>query len=193
MTVAIVDCGGANLRSVQRAIELRNQKAIITRNKSDISKASFVILPGVGSAKSVMNSLESNELIEIIKNLTKPVLGICIGMHVLFDRSEEHDTKCMEIISGDIKKFDSMLNLKIPQMGWNKVSFLVENTKKLDNYYYFANSYYSQIYENTLASAEYGHPFAAAVQKDNFIGCQFHPEKSSSAGIEFLDYFLSIN
>ena len=94
---------------------------------------------------------------------------------------------------GDIKKFDSMLNLKIPQMGWNKVSFLLENTKKLDNYYYFANSYYSQIYENTLASAEYGHPFAAAVQKDNFIGCQFHPEKSSSAGIEFLDYFLSIN
>jgi glutamine amidotransferase len=178
---------------VQRAIELRDQKAIITRNKSDISKASFVILPGVGSAKSVMNSLESNELIEIIKNLTKPVLGICIGMHVLFDRSEEHDTKCMEIISGDIKKFNSMLNLKVPQMGWNKVSFLQENTKKLDNYYYFANSYYSQIYENTLASAEYGHPFAAAVQKDNFIGCQFHPEKSSSAGIEFLDYFLSIN
>ena len=190
MTVAIVDCGGANLRSVQRAIELRDQKAIITRNKSDISKASFVILPGVGSAKSVMNSLESNELIEIIKNLTKPVLGICIGMHVLFDRSEEHDTKCMEIISGDIKKFDSMLNLKIPQMGWNKVSFLLENTKKLDNYYYFANSYFNPINQFTIAQSQYGASFTAAIKYKNFIGCQFHPEKSSLAGSKFLKNFL---
>ncbi len=191
MTVAIVDCGGANLRSVQRAVEIHNMKAVITNDKAKISTASFVILPGVGSAQSVMQSLKSNNLIESIKSLTQPVLGICIGMHILFDRSDEHDTNCMSIISGDIKKFDSVSSLKVPHMGWNRVTFIQEQTKKLDNYYYFANSYYSKIFNQTIATAEYGAPFAAAIQKNNFLGCQFHPEKSSLAGRNFLEYFFN--
>ncbi len=129
MTVAIVDCGGANLRSVQRAIELRNMKTTITAKKSDILKASYVILPGVGSADSVMSSLKSNDLVETIKNLSQPVLGICIGMHILFESSEENHTSCMGIISGKIKKFKFKDSFKVPQMGWNKVSFLDDAQK----------------------------------------------------------------
>jgi glutamine amidotransferase len=191
MTVAIVDCGGENLRSVQRAVEIHKIKAVITNDKAKVSNASFVILPGVGSAQNVMQSLESNNLIETIKSLTQPVLGICIGMHILFDRSEEQDTECMKIISGNVKKFNSDRRFKVPQMGWNKVTFLKEQTKDLDDYYYFANSYYSQIINQTIATAEHSVPFTAAIQKNNFLGCQFHPEKSSFAGRKFLEYFFN--
>ena len=99
MTVAIIDCGGANLRSVQKAVELQDMKAVITIDKNIISNASFVILPGVGSAMSVMNNLQDNNLTETIKELTMPVLGICIGMHVLFDYSAEHNTECLGTVS----------------------------------------------------------------------------------------------
>ena len=191
MTVAIVDCGGENLRSVQRAVEIHKIKAVITNDKAKVSNASFVILPGVGSAQTVMQSLESKNLIETIKSLTQPVLGICIGMHILFDRSEEQDTECMKIISGNVKKFNSDRRFKVPQMGWNKVTFLKEQTKDLDDYYYFANSYYSQIINQTIATAEHSVPFTAAIQKNNFLGCQFHPEKSSFAGRKFLEYFFN--
>lgn len=191
MTVAIVDCGGENLRSVQRAVEIHKIKAVITNDKAKVSNASFVILPGVGSAQNVMQSLESKNLIETIKSLTQPVLGICIGMHILFDRSEEQDTECMKIISGNVKKFNSDKRFKVPQMGWNKVTFLKEQTKDLDDYYYFANSYYSQIINQTIATAEHSVPFTAAIQKNNFLGCQFHPEKSSFAGRKFLEYFFN--
>jgi glutamine amidotransferase len=191
MTVAIVDCGGENLRSVQKAVEIHKMKAVITNDKARVSNASFVILPGVGSAQNVMQSLESKNLIETIKSLTQPVLGICIGMHILFDRSEEQDTECMKIISGNVKKFNSDRRFKVPQMGWNKVTFLKEQTKDLDDYYYFANSYYSQIINQTIATAEHSVPFTAAIQKNNFLGCQFHPEKSSFAGRKFLEYFFN--
>ena len=191
MTVAIVDCGGENLRSVQRAVEIHKIKAVITNDKAKVSNASFVILPGVGSAQNVMQTLESKNLIETIKSLTQPVLGICIGMHILFDRSEEQDTECMKIISGNVKKFNSDRRFKVPQMGWNKVTFLKEQTKDLDDYYYFANSYYSQIINQTIATAEHNVPFTAAIQKNNFLGCQFHPEKSSFAGRKFLEYFFN--
>lgn len=191
MTVAIVDCGGENLRSVQRAVEIHKIKAVITNDKAKVSNASFVILPGVGSAQNVMQSLESKNLIETIKSLTQPVLGICIGMHILFDRSEEQDTECMKIISGNVKKFNSDRRFKVPQMGWNKVTFLKEQTKDLDDYYYFANSYYSKIINQTIATAEHSVPFTAAIQKNNFLGCQFHPEKSSFAGRKFLEYFFN--
>tara|TARA_B110000008_G_scaffold260177_1_gene280638 strand:+ start:124 stop:705 length:582 start_codon:yes stop_codon:yes gene_type:complete len=191
MTVAIVDCGGENLRSVQRAVEIHKIKAVITNDKAKVSNASFVILPGVGSAQNVMQSLESKNLIETIKSLTQPVLGICIGMHILFDRSEEQDTECLKIISGNVKKFNSDRRFKVPQMGWNKVTFLKEQTKDLDDYYYFANSYYSQIINQTIATAEHSVPFTAAIQKNNFLGCQFHPEKSSFAGRKFLEYFFN--
>jgi len=176
MTVAIIDCGGANLRSVQKAVELRSMKTIITNNKDVVSNASFVILPGVGSASSVMNSLKSNSLIPTIKNLTQPVLGICIGMHVLFDHSEEHDTECMGIIAGNIKKFKPDINIKVPQMGWNKVTFNDSNENKLDDYYYFANSYYSPISNYALATQIIACPIQLLFNQITFMDANFIPK-----------------
>ena len=190
MTVAIIDSGGSNLRSVAKAIDRLNKTYVITDNADEIMKASFVILPGVGSAKNVMSELKNKDLIDVINNLKQPVLGICIGMQILFEYSAEGNTKCLGLIEGDIQKFDESTDLKVPQMGWNKVTFSDQKLKKFNNYYYFANSYYSDIQKHTTATSEYGNIFTSVVEKNNFLGCQFHPEKSSDAGEYFLQYFF---
>ena len=190
MTVAIIDSGGSNLRSVAKAIDRLNKSYVITDIADEIMKASFVILPGVGSAKNVMSELKKKNLIDVINNLKQPVLGICIGMQILFEYSAEGNTKCLGLIKGDIQKFDESTDLKVPQMGWNKVTFSDQRLKKFNNYYYFANSYYSSIQKHTTATSEYGEIFTSVVEKNNFLGCQFHPEKSSEAGEYFLQYFF---
>ena len=190
MTVAIIDSGGSNLRSVAKAIDRLNKSYVITDIADEIMKASFVILPGVGSAKNVMSELKNKDLIDVINNLKQPVLGICIGMQILFEYSAEGNTKCLGLIEGDIQKFDKSTDLKVPQMGWNKVTFSDQKLKKFNNYYYFANSYYSDIQKHTTATSEYGDIFTSVVEKNNFLGCQFHPEKSSDAGEYFLQYFF---
>ena len=190
MTVGIIDSGGSNLRSVAKAIDRLNKSYVITDIADEIMKASFVILPGVGSAKNVMSELKKKNLIDVINNLKQPVLGICIGMQILFEYSAEGNTKCLGLIKGDIQKFDESTDLKVPQMGWNKVTFSDQKLKKFNNYYYFANSYYSDIQKHTTATSEYGNIFTSVVEKNNFLGCQFHPEKSSDAGEYFLQYFF---
>ena len=190
MTVAIIDSGGSNLRSVAKAIDRLNKSYVITDIADEIMKASFVILPGVGSAEIVMNELRKKNLVDVINNLKQPVLGICIGMQILFEYSSEGNTKCLGLIEGDIQKFDESTDLKVPQMGWNKVTFSDQKLKKFNNYYYFANSYYSGIQKHTTATSEYGDIFTSVVEKNNFLGCQFHPEKSSEAGEYFLQYFF---
>ncbi len=190
MTVAIIDSGGSNLRSVAKAIDRLNKSYVITDIADEIMKASFVILPGVGSAKNVMSELKKKDLVDVINNLKQPVLGICIGMQILFEYSAEGNTKCLGLIEGDIQKFDESTDLKVPQMGWNKVTFSDQKLKKFNNYYYFANSYYSDIQKHTTATSEYGNIFTSVVEKNNFLGCQFHPEKSSDAGEYFLQYFF---
>ena len=190
MTVAIIDSGGSNLRSVAKAVDRLNKSYVITDIADEIMKASFVILPGVGSAKNVMSELKKKNLIDVINNLKQPVLGICIGMQILFEYSAEGNTKCLGLIKGDIQKFDESTDLKVPQMGWNKVTFSDQRQKKFNNYYYFANSYYSDIQKHTTATSEYGNIFTSVVEKNNFLGCQFHPEKSSDAGEYFLQYFF---
>ena len=190
MTVAIIDSGGSNLRSVAKAIDRLNKTYVITDIADEIMKASFVILPGVGSAKNVMSELKKKDLVDVINNLKQPVLGICIGMQILFEYSAEGNTKCLGLIEGDIQKFDESTDLKVPQMGWNKVTFSDQKLKKFNNYYYFANSYYSDIQKHTTATSEYGDIFTSVVEKNNFLGCQFHPEKSSDAGEYFLQYFF---
>ncbi len=190
MTVAIIDSGGSNLRSVAKAIDRLNKSYVITDIADEIMKASFVILPGVGSARNVMSELKKKNLIDVINNLKQPVLGICIGMQILFEYSAEGNTKCLGLIEGDIQKFDESTDLKVPQMGWNKVTFSDQKLKKFNNYYYFANSYYSDIQKHTTATSEYGDIFTSVVEKNNFLGCQFHPEKSSEAGEYFLQYFF---
>ncbi len=190
MTVAIIDSGGSNLRSVAKAIDRLNKSYVITDIADEIMKASFVILPGVGSARNVMSELKKKNLVDVINNLKQPVLGICIGMQILFEYSAEGNTKCLGLIEGDIQKFDKSTDLKVPQMGWNKVTFSDQKLKKFNNYYYFANSYYSDIQKHTTAISEYGNIFTSVVEKNNFLGCQFHPEKSSDAGEYFLQYFF---
>ena len=190
MTVAIIDSGGSNLRSVAKAIDRLNKSYVITDIADEIMKASFVILPGVGSAEIAKNELRKKNLVDVINNLKQPVLGICIGMQILFEYSAEGNTKCLGLIEGDIQKFDRSLDLKVPQMGWNKVTFSDQKLKKFNNYYYFANSYYSSIQKHTTATSEYGDIFTSVVEKNNFLGCQFHPEKSSEAGEYFLQYFF---
>ena len=190
MTVAIIDSGGSNLRFVAKAVDRLNKSYVITDIADEIMKASFVILPGVGSAKNVMSELKKKNLIDVINNLKQPVLGICIGMQILFEYSAEGNTKCLGLIKGDIQKFDESTDLKVPQMGWNKVTFSDQKLKKLNNYYYFANSYYSSIQKYSTATSEYGDIFTSVVKKNNFLGCQFHPEKSSEAGEYFLQYFF---
>jgi len=190
VTVAIIDSGGSNLRSVAKAIDRLNKSYVITDIADEIMKASFVILPGVGSAEIVMNELRKKNLVNVINNLKQPVLGICIGMQILFEYSAEGNTKCLGLIEGEIQKFDESADLKVPQMGWNKVTFSDQKLKKFNNYYYFANSYYSGIQKHTTATSEYGDIFTSVVEKNNFLGCQFHPEKSSEAGEYFLQYFF---
>tara|TARA_B100000683_G_C12409678_1_gene523283 strand:+ start:21 stop:602 length:582 start_codon:yes stop_codon:yes gene_type:complete len=190
VTVAIIDSGGSNLRSVAKAIDRLNKSYVITDIADEIMKASFVILPGVGSARNVMSELKKKNLVDVINNLKQPVLGICIGMQILFEYSAEGNTKCLGLIEGDIQKFDESTDLKVPQMGWNKVTFSDQKLKKFNNYYYFANSYYSDIQKHTTATSEYGDIFTSVVEKNNFLGCQFHPEKSSDAGEYFLQYFF---
>lgn len=189
MTVAIINSGGANLGSVQRAVDKIGYKAIITKDINDIINSTHVIIPGVGSAHNVMRSLKETNLIQIIKNLSQPVLGICIGMQILFEFSDEGKVDCLGLIPGSVERFKKLDNLKVPQMGWNKVSFNNSLTE-FDNYYYFANSYFNPINQFTIAQSQYGISFTAAIKYKNFIGCQFHPEKSSLAGSKFLNNFL---
>lgn len=189
MTVAIINSGGANLGSVQRAVDKIGYKAIITREIKDISDSTHVIIPGVGSAYNVMRSLKKTNLIQTIKSLSQPVLGICIGMQILFEFSDEGKVDCLGLIPGSVEKFKSLDDLKVPQMGWNKVSFN-NSLSEFNNYYYFANSYFNPINQFTIAQSQYGVSFTAAIKYKNFIGCQFHPEKSSLAGSKFLKNFL---
>ena len=189
MTVAIINSGGANLGSVQRAVDKIGYKAIITREIKDISDSTHVIIPGVGSAYNVMRSLKKTNLIQTIKSLSQPVLGICIGMQILFEFSDEGKVDCLGLIPGSVERFKSLDHLKVPQMGWNKVSFN-NSLSEFDNYYYFANSYFNPINQFTIAQSQYGVSFTAAIKYKNFIGCQFHPEKSSLAGSKFLKNFL---
>ena len=192
MSIAIIDCGGSNLRSVQHAFQLKGYEADVTTEKTQIGKASHVVIPGVGSAGKVMNALDSLKLTSLIKELRQPVLGICIGMQIFYEYSQEQKTKCLGIIQGEIKKLPIEQGIKIPQMGWNEVVFDQNALSNLNNYYYFANSYYAEGSLETAAVTNYKVTMSSVVIKNNFIGCQFHPEKSSVAGEQFLDYFLGL-
>ncbi len=192
MSIAIIDCGGANLQSVQHAFQLKGYEANITTENTKIDQASHVVIPGVGSAGKVMNALDSLKLTSLIKELRQPVLGICIGMQIFYEYSQEQNTKCLGIIKGEIKKLPIEQGIKIPQMGWNEVVFDQNALSNLNNHYYFANSYYAEGSLETAAVTNYKVTMSSVVIKNNFIGCQFHPEKSSVAGEKFLDYFVGL-
>lgn len=193
MKLAIVKYNAGNIQSVLYALERIGMEAVVTDDHAELQSADKVIFPGVGEASSAMNYLKERELDTLIKSLTQPVLGICLGMQLMCTHSEENDTECLGLFDTEVKKFTG--HLKIPQIGWNLVQ---ETTAPLfnqlhkDPYCYFVHSYYAALCEETAAVTEYGVRFSSALQKGNFYGVQFHPEKSAAVGEQLLKNFIHL-
>jgi len=194
--VAIVDSIGSNLASLIFALNRIGSSFEITDEIDVLNKASHIILPGVGAAKNAMTKLKQRKLIDEISKLTKPTLGICLGMQIFMDASDEDDAKCLGIISNTCRPFENNRDYPVPHMGWNKVRFnrdsLLTKNLKDEDYYYFVHSYYVPICSETIGVSSYPIEFSAVVQKDNFFGTQFHPEKSGLSGSKILQNFVSL-
>ena len=194
--VILVDAGGSNIGSVRYALQRLGVEAELSADAGRIRAARHVILPGVGAAAPGMRRLREAGLIEVIRALTQPVLGVCLGMQLLFERSEEGDTPCLGVVAGVVQRFAQHEDLRVPHMGWNELR--VERMHPLldgvdgDAYAYFVHSYAAPLGPTTLASTEHGGAFAAIVQQNNFFGMQFHPERSGRIGAQLLRNFLSL-
>ena len=194
MEVAIIDYGAGNIRSLQFALERLGVRGHLTSDPEQIVKADQVIFPGQGAAQTAMNKLKKHGLDQLIPQLKQPVLGICLGMQLLCDYTEEGDVEGLGIIQGKVKRFSNQL--KVPQMGWNTVyetqTALFQNIKP-DEFMYLVHSYFVPILPETIAKSTYDQPYSVAVNKDNFYGVQFHPEKSSKAGQQLLQNFFNLS
>ena len=194
--IAVIEGGGANFLSVTTALDRLKIDYKFTHDADIINSADGVILPGVGSAKYAMESLNKNGLVDVIRNLKTPLLGICLGMQLLYEYSTEGDVDCLGVIPGKINRFTPGANLIVPHMGWNdlnieKNSPLINGLGSEDNVY-FVHSFYAPINDATIASCEYGVQFSAIAQNNNFYGMQFHPEKSGVLGERLLSNFFGI-
>lgn len=191
--IAIIDYTAGNVKSVENAVRKLGFNTLITCNLEEIRKADKVIFPGVGEASTAMKYLESLKLDELIPTLTQPFLGICLGQQLLCNFSEEGETKCLGIFNLSVKKFPS--KDIVPHMGWNNLQKRKGEILKgisEENNFYFVHSYYCEIGENTTSECDYILPFSATLQKDNFYGTQFHPEKSGDVGSVVLQNFLKL-
>lgn len=197
MNVAIIKYNAGNIFSVDCALRRIGITAEITDDPEKIRKADKVIFPGVGEASSAMAHLRHHRLDEVIRNLSQPLLGICIGQQLLCAHSEEGDTDCIGIFDVPVKRFQpSADGLKIPHMGWNCIQLTTENpllTEALDNnFVYYVHSFYVPLNCWTIAKTEYIGEFSAAMRKDNFFATQFHPEKSGDVGERILKNFIEL-
>ncbi len=193
-TVAIIDSGGANIASLVFALQRLGQPAILTTDPMTITRAGRVILPGVGAAKDAMQRLRQHGLIDVIRSLTQPVLGICLGMQLLADASEEEDVECLGIIPGTAATLPGSAAWPVPNMGWCPIGVCARDAV-LDDvadgaYFYFLHSYALPVSDDTLATADHAESFAAIIRRRNFVAAQFHPERSSAAGSRLLRNFL---
>lgn len=206
MNLAIIKYNAGNIQSVLNALERLGLQATVTDNPEKIRAADKVIFPGVGEASSAMKSLQQNNLDKVIKELKQPVLGICVGMQLLCNRSEENNTTCLGIVPIQVKRFPTTplsisdgegpeVRLKVPQIGWNTIynlqSALFKNIAN-NSYIYNVHSYYAEDSKYTIAQCNYGLEYAAAIQKDNFYGVQFHTEKSAETGDKIIKNFLEL-
>jgi len=191
--VAIIDYGAGNVQSVQFAFERLGIQSIVTSDSSKIQSASHVIFPGVGHAKAAKSHLVETGLIDVIKTLNQPVLGICLGMQLLCNQTEEGQTKGLQIFDTSVVKFDA--DLKVPAVGWAPVKSKNHPLFEcLDNeQFYFVHSYYAQVSEATIGLADYQISYSAALANKNFLGVQFHPERSGKAGEQLLTNFLNLS
>ena len=200
--IAVIDYDAGNINSVIKALEYLGEKPVLTRDSDTLLKADHVILPGVGAFGDAMEKLNSYELVPVIKEIVDkgtPFLGICLGLQLLFEESEESEgVSGLGLLKGKIIKFPTDLGYKVPQIGWNSLHF--DNPGKLFKgidegaYVYFVHSYYLKAEEPEIvtASADYAAHLHASVEKDNVFGCQFHPEKSSDVGLKILENFVRL-
>ncbi|BBU95192.1 imidazole glycerol phosphate synthase subunit HisH [Providencia hangzhouensis] len=197
MNVVILDTGCANLASVAYAVKRLGYNPVVSRDTNTILQADKVFLPGVGTASAAMEKLTERELVPLIKALTQPVLGICLGMQLLGSFSEEGQSTVplLGLIDSPVQKMDAN-GLPVPHSGWNQVKALAGNPLFRDipdnAYFYFVHSYSMPISSNTIAQTQYGNPFSSAVNCDNFYGVQFHPERSGAAGSRLIQNFLEM-
>lgn len=193
--IQIIDYGAGNIRNVCTALTKIGQKYILLNEGKSLDPAKKVIFPGVGAAGSAMQNLRECRFDSAIKKIEAPFLGICLGMQLLFEHSQENDTNCLGIIKGRVRKFGD--DVKVPQIGWNKVK--IEQNDQLfkdipdESYFYFVNSYFVDCEDKfALGTSAYGKIFNAAVRQQNFWGVQFHPEKSGDIGLKLLSNFCEL-
>jgi len=194
MKIVIINYGAGNIQSIMFAIERLGFKAVLSNNPEEIQQADKVIFPGVGEASSAMKKLKESGLDSLIPNLKQPVLGICLGMQLMCKSSEEGDTKGLGIFDVDVIKFTS--KVKVPQMGWNQIYDLKSDLFKgisENEFMYLVHSFYAPNCSEAIAITNYELEYASALQKDNFYGTQFHPEKSGAVGEKILENFLKLN
>lgn len=195
MKIVVIKYNAGNIQSVKFALNRLGIEPIVSDNITEINSADKVIFPGVGEASSAMSYLKDKQLDKAIQNLKQPVLGICLGMQLLCKHSEEGNTDCLGIFDATIKKFkfENKSELKIPQIGWNKIFNLkteLFNGIKEKDYMYFVHGYYANVCDNTIALTDYGINYSSALNKNNFYGVQFHPEKSANDGQKLLENFI---
>ncbi len=193
--IGIIKYQAGNLTSVSNALKRLEADHFISDDPDELEKADGIIFPGVGHAGAAMDDLRSRDLDVWLKNTTKPVLGICLGMQLLYESSEEGDSNTLGLIPGRLKKFDSS-KAKVPHMGWNQFEPRLDHPllKGIDHeqFLYYVHGYYAPANDHTIATCKYIKDFAAVVAKDNFMGVQFHPEKSGSVGSLLLQNFLDM-
>ena len=193
--IAIIDYKMGNLRSVENALKRLGAEFCVTADPDVIRAADKVLLPGVGNAAEAMHNLREAGLVEVIRSLRRPVLGICVGMQVMCRHSEEGDVECLNIFDSRVKRFKPAPDLKVPHMGWNQIGNLESKLfKGLEggSYVYFVHSYYPELCPDTIATSRHGVMFSAALKYENFYGTQFHPEKSGDVGERIIENFLKL-
>jgi glutamine amidotransferase len=195
MNIVVIDYNAGNVRSVLFALERLGIHGHLTNDHDEIRAADKVIFPGVGEANTTMQYLKAQGLDEVIRSLKQPVLGICLGMQLLCQHSEENDTQCLGIIPQEVVRFRPSNGEKVPHMGWNQVYDLengIFDSEMEQSFFYFVHSYYVEKGPYTIATTDYVLPFSAALHKDNFYATQFHPEKSGDVGERLLQHFLNL-
>lgn len=193
--IAIVDYKMGNLRSVENALKRLGAEFVVTADAEQIKRADKVLLPGVGNAAEAMENLREAGLVEVIRSLRRPVLGICVGMQVMCRHSEEGDVDCLNIFDARVKRFQPSAQEKVPHMGWNSIGNLESKLFKGINggeMVYFVHSFYPELCPDTIATTRHGVMFSAALKYENFYGTQFHPEKSGDVGERIIENFLKL-